>query len=168
MTVLLTMVVALLGVTGAPLKAPGTSAPSVYASYDSAPPLVNATPCTAFARSEVFLSAEPCVDVHNHLEGPGSGPCSASNARLTVAKASSARSITASSWVAITLVRSSAPPGGTAGWTATFVNTPASHNARHSRPACQSSPTRIGTIGVMIDSSVPAALVTATLESIIT
>src|ERR1035441_101104 len=133
MTVLLTVVVALLGLTGAPLKAPGTSAPSVHGSYDSGPPLVNGSTCTAFARSEVFLSAGPCVDLHNHLDGPGSGPCSASNSRLTVANASSARSITASSWVAITLVRSSAPPGGTAGWTATFVNTPASHSARQSR-----------------------------------
>src|SRR6478609_4119895 len=58
--------------------------------------------------------------------GPGSGPCSASKVRLTAAKASSARSSTAVSWVAMTLVRSSAPPGGTAGWIATFTYTPAS------------------------------------------
>ena len=53
--------------------------------------------------------------------GPGSGPCSASKARLTSAKAVSARSSVARSWVAITLVRSSAPPGGTAGCRATLT-----------------------------------------------
>jgi hypothetical protein len=35
--------------------------------------------------------------------------------------ASKARSRSPRSWVAITLVRSSAPPGGTAGWIATLV-----------------------------------------------
>ena len=58
--------------------------------------------------------------------GPGSGPCSASNSRLTRANTSSARSRVAASWVAITLVRSSAPPGGTAGCSAVLTNTPAS------------------------------------------
>src|ERR1700704_3420893 len=44
--------------------------------------------------------------------GSGSAPCSASKARLTRAKTSSARSSVGRSCVAITLVRSSAPPGG--------------------------------------------------------
>ena len=52
---------------------------------------------------------------------PGSGPCSASNAAWTAAKRSSARSSVAWSCVAITLVRSSAPAGGTAGWIATLT-----------------------------------------------
>jgi hypothetical protein len=56
----------------------------------------------------------------------GSGPCSASKEVFTVAKASRARSSVAWSCVAITLVRSSAPPGGTAGCIAVFTKTPAS------------------------------------------
>src|ERR1035441_7851433 len=143
-----------------PLKAPCTSAPSALGSYVSARGLVNNLTCSAFAQSDVFLPGSPADAVHGHFEGPGSGPCAASNARLTLANASSARSMIASSCVAITLVRSSAPPGGTAGCTATLVKTPASHSARQSRAACQSSPTRTGTIGVMIDSRSPAALVT--------
>ena len=83
-------------------------------------------------------------------EPPGSAPCSASNAVLTIANASSARSSTARSWVAITLVRSSAPAGGTAGCRATLTYTPASYSARQRTTAFQSSPTTTGTIGVVI------------------
>ena len=54
-------------------------------------------------------------------ERPGSGPWSASNVRLALANASSAWSSVERSWLAMTLVRSSAPAGGTAGWSATFT-----------------------------------------------
>ena len=45
---------------------------------------------------------------------------------FTFSNISSARSRCSRSCVAMTLVRSSAPPGGTAGWIATFTYTPAS------------------------------------------
>ena len=60
------------------------------------------------------------------LHGEGRGPCSASKCCLTSPNALSARSSVARSCVAITLVRSRAPPGGTAGCSATLTNTPAS------------------------------------------
>ena len=41
----------------------------------------------------------------------------------------------------MTLVRSSAPPGGTAGWTATLTKTPLSYSALQRSAAFQSSPT---------------------------
>ncbi len=47
--------------------------------------------------------------------GPGSGPCSASKSRLTAPKISRERSSSSRVKVAITLVRSSASPRGTAG-----------------------------------------------------
>ena len=46
---------------------------------------------------------------------PGSGPCSDSKLRFASANSSRARSSVSGPWVAITLVRSSAPAGGTAG-----------------------------------------------------
>ena len=77
--------------------------------------------------------------------------------------ASSARSRCSRSCVAITLVRSSAPPRSTAGYSATFTYTPASNSAFHINAACQSSPIRTGTIGVTIGSpSAPGALVSIT------
>src|SRR6476659_8600553 len=85
----------------------------------------------------IFFLASPFVKIWTSRDapphrvaqcspGPGSGPCSASKPALTRANTSSARSIVAESWVAITLVRSSAPPGGTAGCSAVFTNTPSS------------------------------------------
>src|SRR3954447_20723961 len=56
----------------------------------------------------------------------GRGPCSASKRSLTSPNAASARSRVARSCVAMTLVRRSAPPGGTAGCSATLTKTPAS------------------------------------------
>ena len=56
----------------------------------------------------------PAADGDAPGQALSSGPCSASNARLTSAKRSSATSSVRSSWLAITLVRNSAPAGGTA------------------------------------------------------
>jgi len=52
---------------------------------------------------------------------PGRGPCSDSKACLAWANSSRARSSVSRSWVAITLVRSNAPAGGTAGCRATLT-----------------------------------------------
>ena len=59
--------------------------------------------------------------------GAGSGPCSASKSRLDDGKGIQVRGrASARSWVAITDVRRSAPPGGTAGCSAVLTKTPAS------------------------------------------
>src|SRR5579872_1782927 len=103
-----------------------------------------------FHRGETCEHLDKKIGCRQRAPGPGSGPCSASKSRLTRAKSSSARSSVASSCVAITLVRSSAPPGGTAGCSAVLTNTPASYSERHSSAAFQSSSTRIEMIGVTI------------------
>jgi hypothetical protein len=66
-------------------------------------------------------AGHPSVGAGAVASGPGNGPCSASNVPLTAPNASSARSRVARSCVAMTLVRSSAPPGGTAGCRATLT-----------------------------------------------
>ncbi len=81
--------------------------------------------CRAATQVGNKLSASPEANANGYSR-PGRGPCSASNLRLTSAKLSIARSSVARSWVAITLVRNSAPDGGTAGWSATFTKIPAS------------------------------------------
>src|SRR5680860_748405 len=79
------------------------------------------------AKSIFFVRSRPRPE-SDKAETTPAGVCIAAHVRGSSGKSSmvreivsSARSRWARSWVAITLVRSNAPPGGTAGWIATLV-----------------------------------------------
>ena len=114
----------LTGSAAIPRRAP-SGAPRSYVSAEA-----NATDRAAFGPLRaMFFSCCPLVKIWTRTTPNlqlGSGPCSVSKAPLTLEKTSRARSSVTRSWVAMTLVRRSAPPGGTAGWIATFTKTPAS------------------------------------------
>ena len=114
-------------------------------------PQVNRWRAASFAPSDVFPAPRRLDDAGALSRRVlGAARARASNSRLTVANAAE-RAVEHRLVVGRHHARAQQrPSGGTAGCTATLVNTPASHSARHSSPAFQSSPTRTGTIGVMI------------------